>query len=124
MVETWLIKVMPTSGDRKQTRRERVSPDRERQPSLTRYSASVRREDILAFANRDWDAIAAMKRRSWVEQKARMTPAEAFQVADELRRHVRVLNPAWPTEADRRDDLAVHIRVSESLRRVKPSATR
>jgi len=84
----------------------------------------MRREDILAFANRDWRAIAAMKRRRWVEQKSRMTPAEALRVGDELRYHAQALHPDWPTEADRRDDLAVHIRVSESLRRVDPSRCR
>jgi hypothetical protein len=84
----------------------------------------MHKEDIIAFARRDWEAIAANKRRRWAEQKSRMTPAEALLVGDALREHVHSLNPAWPTEADRRDDLAVHIRVSESLRSVEPSKCR
>jgi hypothetical protein len=79
----------------------------------------VRNEDIVAFAHRDWQAIAAMKRRFWAEQKPQMTPAEALQVSDELRRHAKALHDEWPTEEDRRNDLSVHIRVSESLGRVK-----
>jgi len=80
----------------------------------------MRREDVIAFAGRDWKAIAAFKRRRWAEQKARITPAEALQVGDELRHHVSSLLASWPTEKDRQDDLAVHIRVSESLRSVAP----
>ena len=80
----------------------------------------MRREDIVAFARRDWEAIAASKRRRWAELKSHMTPAEALQVGDELRRHVIALNDRWPTEEDRRSDLAVHVRVSESLGRAKP----
>lgn len=76
----------------------------------------MRNEDIVAFAHRDWQAIAAVKRRFW--EQSRMTPAEALQIGDELRRHARALHDSWPTEEDRRNDLSVHIRVSESLRRV------
>jgi hypothetical protein len=79
----------------------------------------MRREDILAFARRDWPAVAESKRRRWAAQKKEMTPAEALQVGDELRYHAHTLHDGWPTDADRRNDLAVHIRVSKSLRRVK-----
>lgn len=84
----------------------------------------MRREDIIAFARRDWQAIAASKRQRWAEQKARMTPAEALRVGDALRYHVLALNDHWPTEEDRRADLAVHVRVSESLRRAEPPSRR
>lgn len=82
------------------------------------YSRSVRKEDLIAFANRDWNAVAALKRRRWTEQKSRMSPGEALSVGDELRHHVSTLRD-WPTEEERRTDLASHIRVSEMLRRVK-----
>lgn len=78
----------------------------------------MRREDLVAFARRDWNAVALLKRRRWAEQKARMTPAEALRVGDELRLHVSALQEGWPSRADREADLAVHVRVSESLRRV------
>jgi hypothetical protein len=82
----------------------------------------VRRDDVIAFANRDWEAIAASKRRRWSEQK--LTPAEALRVGDELRHHASVLRADWPTEEDRRDDFDVHVRVSESLRRARPEKRR
>jgi len=78
----------------------------------------MRDEDVIAFARRDWKAIAESKRRRWAEQKSRMQPAEALRVGDELRHHASALLESWPREEDRRSDLAVHIRVSESLRRV------
>lgn len=79
----------------------------------------MRKEDLIAFARRDWEAIAALKRQRWAEQQSRMTPAELLEIGDRLRQHVKALHPDWPTEEQRREDLAVHIRVSESLRRVK-----
>jgi len=78
----------------------------------------VQKKDIVAFANRDWDAIAASKRQRWAAQKAQMTAADALQVGDDLRAYVKSLHDRWPTEEDRRSDLAVHMRVSGSLRRV------
>lgn len=82
------------------------------------YSRIVREEDLIAYANRDWTAIEASKRRRWAEQKRDMTAADALRVGDALRRHAALVRPDWPTAADRQDDLAVHVRVSESLRRV------
>ena len=83
----------------------------------------MRKEDLIAFAHRDWNAVAALKRRWWAEQKSRMSPAEALAVGDELRHHVSALRD-WPTEDDRRKDLASHMRLSEMLRRVKPPHSR
>jgi hypothetical protein len=84
----------------------------------------MRNEDIVAFATRDWAAIAASKQRRWAAQKEGMTSAEALQVGDQLRYHAYSLHPDWPTDADRRDDLAMHVRVSESLRRVQSRSGR
>jgi len=84
----------------------------------------MREEDVIAFARRDWAAIAALKRQRWATQKSRMTPGEALRIGDELRHHVNAFRHGWPTEKDRRDDLAVHIRVSESLRRVEAAIRR
>jgi hypothetical protein len=79
----------------------------------------VRDEDLVAFARRDWEAISASKRRRWAEQKSQMNPAEALGVGDGLRHHVSALQENWPSEWERREDLASHIRVAEMLRRVK-----
>lgn len=73
--------------------------------SIDAILGSMRKEDLIAFARRDWEAIAESKRRR-------------------LRRHAIALHESWPTEEDRRNDLAMHIRVTESLRRVKPPGGR
>lgn len=88
------------------------------------FSRIVREDDLIAYAGRDWAAIEESKRRRWAEQKGRMTAAEALAVGDALRRHAALVRPDWPTAADREEDLAVHVRVSESLRSVDLSRRR
>ena len=78
----------------------------------------MRKEDILAYVNRDWDAIAEHKRRFWAGRAT--TVDERLRIADELRRHALSLHPDWPTREQREEDLATHIRVSEALGRVRP----
>ena len=79
----------------------------------------MRREDLIAFARRDWQSVAAMKERFWVEQKHRMTASEALRLADDLRSSVISRRSDWPSDDERRSDLATHARVSVSLRRVR-----
>jgi hypothetical protein len=79
----------------------------------------MRREDLIEFARRDWQSIAAMKERFWVDQKHRMTPAEALHFADDLRAAIRSRRSDWPSEEERQSDLATHARVSESLQKYR-----
>ena len=78
----------------------------------------VRRQDIAAFARRDWDALAASKDEQWLDERRRRGVAWCVQVADELRRQVLRQRPAWLSAEEREDDLAVHLRVTRTLRRV------
>jgi hypothetical protein len=77
------------------------------------------KEDLIAYARRNRAAFAKLKRRYWAKRKAHMTPAQALAVGDALREHYKSTHPSWPTEEDRQEDLASHIRVSEMLRSVK-----
>ena len=77
----------------------------------------MRKEDIIAFAQRDWDALAEHKRRHWAEQS--MTDDERLRIGDELRRYALELHPDSPTPEQRDEDLATHVRVGEALRRVR-----
>jgi hypothetical protein len=81
----------------------------------------MRREDILAYVNRDWRAVAESKERFWAERKKRMTPAEAVAFADDWRAYVAQRRPDWPSSEERNADLATHARVSEMLRRAGPA---
>jgi len=80
------------------------------------------RDDLLAFARRDWAGIEAEKARFWTERKASMSPAEALAVGDALRRHA--LKPGWPDSIEREAGLAVHRRVSEVLNAVSRNRPR
>jgi hypothetical protein len=82
----------------------------------------VRKEDLIAFARRDWAAVEEWKRAHWAAEM--LTPEEALCIGDDLRRHVAELRPDWPSADERRTDLATHIRVAESLRRVDTSRRR
>jgi hypothetical protein len=79
---------------------------------------TLREEDALSYARRDWNAIEAIKRAARLEQLSRMTPSERLRMGDALRNYAKALHPDWPTDDDRKKDLAVHLRVSESLRSV------
>ena len=76
------------------------------------------RDDILAFARRDWAMVAESKTRYWLERKRTLSAAELLAVGDELRRHALTVRPDWPTDAERAADFATHERVTEALRAV------
>jgi hypothetical protein len=78
----------------------------------------VDRDDILAFARRDWAMVAESKTRYWLERKRTLSAAELLAVGDQLRRHALTVRPDWPTGAERAADLATHERVTEALRAV------
>jgi hypothetical protein len=78
----------------------------------------VRRRDIVAFARRDWNALAASKDDQWLEERQRRGVAWCVEVADELWRQVLRQRPSWPSPEEREEDLAVHLRVTRALRRV------
>lgn len=75
----------------------------------------MNRDDVVAFARRDWAAIAADKSRFWAERKSSMSAGDALAVGDGLRRHAQAVKPDWPDPVERADDLAVHCRVAEAL---------
>ena len=83
----------------------------------------MRREDLIAFARRDWTRLAAMKDRFWIEQKQQLSASEILQLGEDLRSAVTSRRTDWPSDEERRSDLASHARVSENLQRVRSSRT-
>jgi transcriptional regulator with XRE-family HTH domain len=79
----------------------------------------MRGQDLIDFAQRDWSAVAELKAEHWLERKRRLGTAESFRIADDLRRHVASVRPDWPDEAERSADIASHVALGESLRRVR-----
>ncbi|HEY3203079.1 MAG TPA: hypothetical protein VGL03_05405 [Thermoanaerobaculia bacterium] len=84
----------------------------------------MRRSNLRAFAEREWQVLAERKSTHWKEVKRMSGAAWGIRVGEELRRHARRLHPKWPARKDRRDDLTTHARVASSLRRVPPRRTR
>ena len=83
----------------------------------------MRREDLIAFARRDWTRLAAMKDRFWIKQKQQLSASEILQLGEDLRSAVTSRRTDWPSDEERRSDLASHARVSENLQRVRSSRT-
>jgi hypothetical protein len=84
----------------------------------------MRREEICTFARRDWAAIADAKARFWAERKRSMTAAEALATAEILRQHTCQVKPGWPDADERAADMALHVRIAEALRAVRPLRSR
>ncbi len=80
---------------------------------VMRDAASLR-----AFLDRDWDAAARDKERYWRDYKREHGPAAGIRVAEELRLQVLAARPDWPSEREREEDLATHLRIIDVLRRV------
>ena len=93
-------------------------------PDYTRYNASVITRGIREFIARDWRAARESKDAYWGDRIARLGPQEGLRIADELRRQALALDPAWPRAEDRRQDLLVHERLSDLLRRADSARRR
>lgn len=83
---------------------------------------NMRREDVLAYMNRDWEAIAEAKASYWA--KGSLSARSRLRIADRMRAWARRFHPGWPEEEERAADLATHQRVSAALRRVAASRRR
>ena len=77
----------------------------------------MRAADAREFMNRDWAAVAEAKEAAWLELRRTEGAGGCVRVAHELRARARLVNPSWPSDADRAEDIATHQRVGEALRR-------
>ena len=73
--------------------------------------------NIRAFMSRDWRRARDAKDDWWAERVRRLGPAEAFRIADELRRQALLQHPDWPDAASRADDLRHHVHLAELFAR-------
>ena len=81
-----------------------------------RYNRHVITRGIREFMSRDWAAVRDAKDTYWGDRIACVGPLEGFRIADDLWRQALLTNPSWPDPADRRDDLAAHVRLAGLLR--------
>jgi hypothetical protein len=79
----------------------------------------MRREDILAYLQRDRALVEEPRQEYWAALRREHGAIEGISIAEELRLHAIALHPAWPTADDRSADIENHARVSALLRRVR-----
>jgi hypothetical protein len=68
--------------------------------------------------DRPWQELEDLESDHWRRRKEQHGPGEGLRIAEELRLHALAVRPDWPSEAERKEDLAVHVRVAAELRRV------
>ena len=84
--------------------------------ALPRDTGSVGDHDLRAYARRPWHVRAAMKQEHWARELS-SNPLATFEASQALWVHMRQINPDWPTEADRQEDLAHHIALKRAIDR-------
>ena len=72
-------------------------------------------KDLRAYVARDWAAAEARKRAHWAREFAERGPHATLDASDALWQHMRALRPGWPTDQERREDLAHHIALKRAL---------
>jgi hypothetical protein len=68
----------------------------------------MRDDDLRAYAHRPWPIAEALKQAHWTRELSE-NPLATFEASQALWVHMRQINPDWPTEAERAEDLAHHI---------------
>jgi len=70
-------------------------------------------EDLRSYASRDWSAPERLARRARAQQPV----SEKVRIAIELYEAARRTRPDWPTDEQRKADLAMHLRLRALLDR-------
>ncbi len=94
-----------------------------RQRYLGRLS-NMRRREIEAFLDRDRGSVEDERRRYWAARRQEGGPTATLQASDALFRHMKLVQPDWPTAAPRDGDLAHHVAWTRLLDRVARAIAR
>jgi hypothetical protein len=76
----------------------------------------MRDDDLRAYAHRPWSMAETLKQAHWARELS-LNPLATFDASQALWIHMRQINPDWPTEAERQDDLAHHIALKRLIDR-------
>ena len=76
----------------------------------------MRDDDLRAYAHRPWPVAEALKQAHWARELSE-NPLATFEASQALWVHMRQINPDWPTEAERQEDLAHHIALKRMIDR-------
>lgn len=72
---------------------------------------------IRDYMSREWEAARRAKDAYWSERIARLGPTEGLRIAEELRLQVLRSQPGWPSDSERQEDLAAHLKLADLLHR-------
>ena len=73
--------------------------------------------DARAYVERPWGGAEALKADYWAEEFARRGSAATVEASDALWHHMRQLHPDWPSDEERREDLAHHVALKRAIDR-------
>ena len=69
------------------------------------------------FMERPWEALAALEGEHWAREFVQRGPRATLEAAVLLWEHMRRIRPDWPSDAERRDDLAHHLDLKGAIDR-------
>lgn len=81
----------------------------------------MKREDAEGFLNKGWKELAEFKADYWATVADREGSESLLWAAEQLRIQMKSRWPNWPTDQERAEDFAHHVRLTASLARVRPS---
>jgi hypothetical protein len=80
----------------------------------------LRADDIRAYVHRAWDEVRASKHAAFAEDARTGGPNAGARASDALWADMRALDPSWPDDAQRQDDLRHHELLCEKFARLGP----
>jgi hypothetical protein len=75
----------------------------------------VNDDDLRAYARRPWHVLATLEQDHWAGELATRGPLATLEASQALWRHARSVRPGWPTDVDRREDLAHHVALKQAI---------
>jgi len=75
----------------------------------------VNARDLKAYVERGWAAAERLTQEHWAREFREHGPQVTVEAALALREHMRLVNPDWPSDSDRRDDLAHHVVLKRAI---------
>jgi hypothetical protein len=74
-------------------------------------------EHLRAYAQRAWHVAEALEQEHWARELAERGPLATFEASQALWQHMRALRPDWPSDDERRQDLADHLALKRLIDR-------
>ncbi len=72
-------------------------------------SIHIDRADLETWLGRDRVAVERERNRFWARQRELLGPAANLRASESLSRHMRSVQPDWPSAREREADLAHHV---------------